>query len=253
MDSSLRQFIYGIIDPPVCSFRICTNSRFKSLPLCLKCCRKMLRITESGCLYCGLPDCQGDHDDWAFHFSSVRSLFYLEPVIKDLIHGFKYHSLKRSGRFLSEHLRYNQGILKYMQQFDFILPVPLHPLRKRERGYNQSEVIAEVLSRISGLPLLIKVLQRKRYTVTQTKMDSEQRKKNLHGAFALNKNEDARGKKYLLVDDVFTTGSTLDTCAEILKSSGAAGVGAITLANVRAAESTNDYRRELEIACSFAL
>jgi len=126
-------------------------------------------------------------------------------------------------------------------------------LRRVLPKHNQSEVIGEVLSRISGKPLVNAMLKRMRYTTTQTKMDSDKRKQNLKGAFAVNKSEDVTGKKYLLVDDVFTTGSTLDTCALALRNSGVSDVGALTLANVRVTESVDDYRMELEIACSFAL
>jgi ComF family protein len=115
------------------------------------------------------------------------------------------------------------------RQFDIIVPVPLHPTRQRERGFNQAGLLAELLSTRISIPCK-RVLKRIRYTTTQTALDRAERMENLHNAFRLRKNADVRGLHVLLIDDVLTTGSTLSECARVLKRAGAISVHAATAA-----------------------
>jgi ComF family protein len=115
------------------------------------------------------------------------------------------------------------------RQFDLIVPVPLHPARQRERGFNQASLLAELLARQSSIPLK-PLLERIRYTNTQTALDRSERMENLHNAFRLRKNVDVRGLRVLLVDDVLTTGSTMNECARVLKRAGALSVYGATAA-----------------------
>jgi ComF family protein len=110
-----------------------------------------------------------------------------------------------------------------------IIPVPLHPTRQRERGFNQASLLAELLSAEVSIPSKL-LLERVRYTTTQTALDRAERMENLHNAFRLRKNMDVRGLRVLLIDDVLTTGSTLNECARILKRAGAISVHAATAA-----------------------
>jgi competence protein ComFC len=113
-----------------------------------------------------------------------------------------------------------------------MVPVPLHPVRLRERGYNQAEALASVVSRQTGVPVT-PCLQRVRYTLTQTRFDRVQRRRNLRGAFALRKSTGVTGQRLLLIDDVLTTGSTLHECAAVLLDRGARSVRALTVARGR--------------------
>jgi ComF family protein len=115
------------------------------------------------------------------------------------------------------------------RQFDIIVPVPLHPTRQRERGFNQAGLLAELLSPRISIPCK-RVLKRIRYTTTQTALDRAERMENLHNAFRLRRNADVRGLHVLLIDDVLTTGSTLSECARVLKRAGAISVHAATAA-----------------------
>ncbi len=115
------------------------------------------------------------------------------------------------------------------QRFDLLVPVPLHPARQRERGFNQAELLALELRRECGVPLG-KVLQRTRYTTTQTQFDRSERMENLRGAFRLRRGCNVQDLRMLLVDDVLTTGSTLSECASVLKKAGALSVHAATAA-----------------------
>jgi ComF family protein len=147
-----------------------------------------------------------------------------------MVHDFKY------GR--QRHLRYPlAGWLGETlcdprlrdRTFDVIVPVPLHPARERERGFNQAALLAELLSDAIAVPSR-PVLERTRYTTTQTAYDRAERMENLHGAFRLRKKQDVRDLRVLLIDDVLTTGSTLSECARVLKGAGAASVHAATAA-----------------------
>ena len=115
------------------------------------------------------------------------------------------------------------------RHFDLVVPVPLHPARLRERGFNQAELLAKILAQKINIPLGC-ALERIRYTTTQTALDRSERMENSHNAFRLRKNTDVRGLRVLLIDDVLTTGSTLSECARVLKRAGANSVHAATAA-----------------------
>ena len=148
-------------------------------------------------------------------------------VVRELIHRFKYGGetwLAGSlGEFLRQGLRDSRLIHK---PFDAVIPVPLHPLRRREREFNQAEVLARDLARGQEWEFC-DALQRIRYTVTQTHFDRRRRMKNLREAFRMRRKAAVDGKRSLLVDDVLTTGSTLDECARVLLRAGAETVACL--------------------------
>jgi competence protein ComFC len=151
-------------------------------------------------------------------------------IVRDLIHRFKYGGEVWVGSLLSDFL--TQGLrdprLKG-RSFHAVVPVPLHPLRRREREFNQAEVLSRELARKHELAFC-GALERVRYTVTQTHFDRRHRMENLRDAFGLRQNATVQGKDLLLVDDVLTTGSTLDECARVLLAAGARSVHALTVA-----------------------
>ena len=113
---------------------------------------------------------------------------------------------------------------------DCILPVPLHRKREKMRGFNQAELLGRSISRLSSLPLLRGVLVKTRNTPAQVSLEAAERETNLRGAFEVRKPALVKGQTVLLVDDVFTTGSTLRECSRVLGQSGALEVRALTLA-----------------------
>jgi competence protein ComFC len=115
-------------------------------------------------------------------------------------------------------------------QFDMIIPIPLHPVRWRERGYNQAALLSEGLGRHFGLPHKPQGLARTRATRTQTELDAKQRWTNMEGAFRIKNPSDIEGKTIILVDDLYTTGATVHWAAEALKQAGALRVGVLTFA-----------------------
>jgi ComF family protein len=167
--------------------------------------------------------------------NAVNRLFYGITRVKYataffyFIKGSKYrhliHKMKYGGRSdIGQELGKMAGAeLKgsFFDEVELILPVPLHPAKKRMRGYNQSEMIAEGLSEIIEKPLLRNVLERSVFTQTQTRKTIEERRMNVKEAFKVKTPEILKGKHVLLVDDVVTTGSTLTACAdELLKVEG---------------------------------
>ncbi|MET0253342.1 MAG: ComF family protein [Terrimicrobiaceae bacterium] len=151
-------------------------------------------------------------------------------ILRDLIHRFKYGGEVWVGDLLSDFL--TQGLRDPRLNgcsFDAVVPVPLHPLRRREREFNQAEILGRELARKNNLAFC-EALVRVRYTVTQTHFDRRRRMQNLRDAFKLRRSATVQGKDLLLVDDVLTTGSTLDECARVLLTAGARSVRALTVA-----------------------
>lgn len=150
--------------------------------------------------------------------------------IQNLIHALKYNGKFRAGIFLGE--KTGQFILQnYLEwKIDLIVPVPLHKLKKLERGYNQSFYIAEGLRRVLKKPVDEKLIVRRKNTLSQTNMDLAEREKNIKNAFKIRKASNAAGKNILIVDDVITTGATINECARVLKSAGAEKIYAVSAA-----------------------
>ena len=113
---------------------------------------------------------------------------------------------------------------------DLIVPVPLHPKRLRWRGFNQSVLLARQISRACDMPMDPFVLVRHRETPPQTQLTEEERRKNMRGAFSLNPDRPIEDKKILLIDDIYTSGATVNECSRTLRRGGAADVYVLTLA-----------------------
>jgi ComF family protein len=181
-----------------------------------------------------------------------RFLFTLSPALSTLIHGFKYHHRRRQAAYLCACARRTSDLAAWFGGFDALVPVPIHPVRRRERGYNQAEAIASGLASFCGKPVWAKALLRKRATRSQTKLSKGERGRNLDGAFAA-ATERVRGKRLLLVDDVYTTGATTEACAAALLAAGAAEVAVFALAKVEPGSPEGDFVREMEAAVSYAV
>jgi ComF family protein len=222
--------------PQLCA--ICSESVAGDEYLCASCAGKATPIKPPFCSRCSEPF-EGDITE-AFscancahrvlHFDAAVAAFRSRGVVRQIIHRFKYsHDIHL--RFpIAEWLAATLDDPRLVgRKFDVVVPVPLHPARKRERGFNQAELLAEIFSVRAGLPMRT-ALERIRYTTTQTAFDRAERIENLRDAFRLRKKADVRGLHVLLIDDVLTTGSTLSECARVLKSNGAITVHAATAA-----------------------
>jgi competence protein ComFC len=161
-----------------------------------------------------------------------RSLGLFDPHYQILLHHFKYKRKISLGKELGKRLGELLIQDEFSKDYGYIIPVPLHSSRERERGYNQSRILAEEISRLTFLPLLDKVLIRKKNTRDQTNLNAEERERNVRGAFAVRGQIVPKGERVILVDDVMTTGATLKECSRVLKEAGVKEVAGVTLAVV---------------------
>lgn len=194
-------------------------------PLC-PCCGRVFPVREGTDHLCG--SCQSDPPP----FSRARAaLLYDEEGPSGVaIKSFKYR--RRLDMLPVMHHWLSSPVCQELAaQADLIVPVPLHPRRLRERGFNQALLLAQAFT---GLPLARELLVRVRHTPPQTTLKNpKERRENVRGAFAVPRPELVRGKKVLLVDDVFTTGATVRECARTLRRAGAREVLVLTVARVR--------------------
>lgn len=163
-------------------------------------------------------------------FSYHRSLGLYSGNLKDLIILFKYKGFEILSQPLAAALYKKYQKEGIFSGINYILPVPLHRQKQKARGFNQAELLAEELSRLSGLPWSKKILVKIKNTPAQVSLEASEREKNLQGAFAVKQPDKVKGKAFLLIDDVFTTGSTIRECARVLSQSGAREVRALTIA-----------------------
>jgi len=165
----------------------------------------------------------------SFAFDSARAIFKFGGPVKELIHVLKYNGYESPAGYFALPIAELIESEPALQDHDYICAVPLHPVRRRERGYNQAELIASCVAYLTGLPFEMPVV-RKVNTLSQTLLSKARRVKNLNGAFRIKKTSQVAGKKILLLDDVFTTGSTLNEIAKTLRFAGASKITAITVA-----------------------
>ncbi|MBP7137519.1 MAG: ComF family protein [Syntrophaceae bacterium] len=170
-----------------------------------------------------------EHPHW---FDFARAAVAYEGIILDAIHRFKYGRDLTAGAALAGLLADFDFAGIDFSAFDAMIPVPLHVRRLRERRFNQSLVLARALGKKHGVAVDFSLLKRRRFTLTQTGLNKSQRDKNISGAFAANHPDKIRGGSFLLVDDVYTTGATLNECAKTLVEAGAKRVAAMTAARV---------------------
>lgn len=203
---------------------------------CCHCRKQTPYVKPPVCKYCGKHIDTGsecaDCSLKAYAFQEGYAVFSYELVQKSL-HHFKYGGCKKDGqgmaRFMFSFMEaHYPGVLK---SYDLLLPVPIHKKRRRTRGFNQSEILSGALSELCGVPSMGQLLVRTRNTTAQAKLQSlEKRKENMKDAFALTDVGAVNGLKILLIDDIFTTGSTLQECAKLLSLYGAEKVDCLTYA-----------------------
>jgi len=140
--------------------------------------------------------------------------FDKEGKTQKLLHELKYNANIAFGEYIGTLM--GSEFISLLSDIDFLVPVPLHPKKQHQRGFNQSEILGEGISSVTSIPLSKHNLIRTRYTETQTKKNREQRKLNIKNAFELNNSSEFENKTVLLLDDVITTGSTIMECVKVL-------------------------------------
>jgi competence protein ComFC len=236
---ALPEFVFAaasLLYPATCV--VCAANVERAEYLCEDCQQRAPRIAAPFCAKCSEPfpgaitqtfSC-ANCEHRVLHFDCAVAAYRSRGLVRRLVHQFKYAKHRHLRHPVAGWLRETLHDPRLRDRhFDLIIPVPLHPARQRERGFNQAELLADLLAASTNLPMR-NFLERTRYTTTQTAYDRAGRMENLHGAFRLRKNRDVRGLHVLLIDDVLTTGSTLSECARVLRKAGAVSVHAATAA-----------------------
>jgi competence protein ComFC len=228
----------GFFFPEICQLCEAEHATAEDGFVGAKCWSHVRFIRPPFCKRCGLPF-EGDLTtsfectncrEMELHFSSARSAVVAKTVVLEAVHRFKYQRALWFENFLADLLVREAAPTLHGQSWNFIAPVPLHPLKQREREFNQAEILARHLSEATQIPLNTKLLRRVSPTMTQTRLTREQRAKNMRGAFAVCKGVKLGGERVVLVDDVFTTGATTSACAQALRAAGAGEVCVWTVA-----------------------
>lgn len=207
--------------------------------LCPSCYEQIKLITEF-CTKCGKPldsdvrpkcteEICGMDREVGYFFEYSRSAVCLNDVVTKIIHEFKYRGKKRLLRIFEPFLKTVIEDIFDETQIDYIVPVPMHFLKRLFRPYNQAKIIAKYIGEITGTSV-VSALKRVRYTKMQAGMDFRARQRNVRGVFKTNKKVDFSKKNVLLVDDIITTGYTVNECARALKKARAKEVVVMTLA-----------------------
>lgn len=229
----LAQLARGALDllyPPRCA----GCGRLGSL-FCASCLAQVEPLRPPICEHCGRPASSVGLCPFCRRTPSaldgIRSAAIFKEPLRSAIHHFKYYGGQALAEPLASLLR--DCWLRQSLPVDVLVPVPLHERRLQERGYNQAALLARELGRSLGLPVVEQVLHRVRETLPQVGLNARQRRENVAGAFHC-LNGAMRGRSVLLIDDVCTTGATLEACAVALRQEGkAAAVWALTVARAR--------------------
>jgi len=224
--------------PAIC--QICREQRATSSEgyVCADCWTDVRFIQPPFCERCGLPyegeittafECDNCRE-MELHFRSARSAVAARSVVLDVIHRYKYLRALWFEPFLADLLIRQAKPILETEKWDLIVPVPLHRLKKREREFNQSERLADRLSRATNIPVNSHLLERVEFTRTQTQLTKSQRMANVRSAFQMRPGKKLAGEKIIVLDDVLTTGATTSACAKVLQKAGAGEVCVWTVA-----------------------
>ncbi|WP_232296915.1 ComF family protein [Candidatus Orientia mediorientalis] len=200
----------------------CWNKiNFVTLPFCQKC-GKTLPYDYGGSIIC--LKCYYIEPNYKL----ARALLIFDKNSKFFIHAFKYYNKPLIAMMIAQllYIRYQSDILTA----DYIIPVPIHRFKLLLRGYNQAQVLGKYLSNVANLPMKSNVLIKYKWTKSQTKLAKKDRIKNINGSFKINNPEIIKNKKIILLDDVVTTGTTVNLCSKILKSAGARSIFVLCIA-----------------------
>lgn len=202
--------------------------------ICDSCRGKFKLVPEEHCMKCGKP-IPGENEEYCrecrqkkHEFVQGLSLYEYGSVAAS-IYRFKYAKRKEYAEFYGQELSERFGEIIRRWNVDALVPVPIHKTRKRERGYNQAELLADQLNIRTGVPVKKNLLVRCRKTAPQKELNAFQRQNNLKKAFKISQN-DVKLSTIIVIDDIYTTGSTVDEMARILKQAGVGKVYVLTLA-----------------------
>lgn len=225
---------FSLVYPNICL--VCESSLDfeERSPFC-KVCEEEIKFLkgERICMVCGRPVESGicyECSRGRRYLDFSRSVALYEGKWREIIHLYKYHGFYSLFSYLGEKLLETYHYYAELGEADFVLPVPIHFVDRLRRGFHHTYLLARYLSKRTGKSLLPRILYKSRRTPSQTQLGWEERKRNVKGAYRAKNHPVIKGKNFLILDDVFTTGATLNECAKALKKAGAGKVYALTLA-----------------------
>ncbi|MBI5180418.1 MAG: ComF family protein [Nitrospirae bacterium] len=246
MRTSFLKNLLNFLLPPTCHICKLPIKGYSNPYICRICWKKIRLIDDPVCPCCGLPFKSevalikspdflcGECREKRRYFTKAIAVGVYEGTLSEAIHILKYQKRQAMAKYLNAMV--TDVLLQRLFDSDIIIPVPLHKKRLSERGFNQSLLIAHHISKRFSIPLCIDGLQRIRWTRPQIELTKEERLKNVRGAFVVGAGfkpvPTIKGKKIILVDDVYTTGATVNECAKVLKKGGAKDVVVFTIARV---------------------
>lgn len=229
MLNTILEWIY----PPKCM--ICSKiiSLDKPRWICEHCFEILVYIEKPVCIKCGRPMDTEERVCSAcakkkFYFERNYAVYEYDEIMRFLIHKFKYGEHPEFGKGLGMLVakKYHSDFLKGI---DCIVPVPMYRAKEKKRGFNQAVLLSKEISKQTGIPMIKNLLLRTKKTKAQSGLTPKERENNIRDAFAMNPKFSAEGKTFLVVDDIYTTGSTLQACARMLSEAGAKEVFGLTL------------------------
>ncbi len=211
----MLEFVLNFLFPPVCSICGKLNKNW----LCSNCEKRVQRL-EKSCVI----------EIKNKNYEKLLYIFQYESLVRKLILRYKFSNQAYLNHFFANMIIKNEENCKLLQEYDLLIPVPMHHRKMQKRGYNQTELVANELSKILKIPtksdILIKVVN----TVTQSKLGGKARQSNIQHAFFVPKDGEVEGKKIILLDDIYTTGATSQECSRVLKEAGAEEILILVLA-----------------------
>lgn len=221
--SELLNYIY----PPRCP--ICDAILDPGKEICISCQAEPLLILEPSCKKCGKPL---DYDTQEYcvdctkkkhRFEQGKAVFLYKDGMKKSMYRFKYSNRREYANFYAKQAAKVYGDWVHRNRVEVVIPIPMYYKKRRKRGYNQAEVFARALGKELGIAVDERIVERIRETTPQKELNDKQRQNNLKKAFQLTENI-VKYKEILLVDDIYTTGSTMDAVAETLLAGGARNI-----------------------------
>ncbi|MGN0482414.1 MAG: ComF family protein [Lachnospiraceae bacterium] len=210
------------------------ESRFAGSYVCGPCFRTLQYTGETVCARCGKPISNPRKeycDDCMRHphaFTQGKAVFHYQGSLRNSLYRFKYSNRRQYASFYGEEAARLYGSWIYSHHVEAIVPIPLHPKKKRQRGYNQAQLFAKELGKRLRIPVRTDLLKRIYYTNPQKELNARERKKNLKKALKISQTE-VKLKNILIVDDIYTTGSTMDAAAEAFLEKGVQNIYFLTI------------------------
>ena len=217
---SIKNFYDNILDliyPPVCGICGKLNQNY----LCKKC-QKVLENQSKFVI--------DENQDFNQNFNKHLYIFKYEGIIRKIVLDYKFNEKSYLYLTFVNFLLKNEKFFKILKSYDTIIPVPISSERKNERGYNQSELLAKELAKKLNIECVKNCLIKNKNIIEQSKLNKEERQKNIQGVYILKNKEKLINKKLLLIDDIFTTGSTVNECCKILKQANPRKIDIFTIA-----------------------